>query len=142
MRETLILGDLEDEFASRLMEMTYAWHMTLGKPTGWEEDSSGILEHQREAVKAWKEVGKYLLPWRKEFRETAEKSLERLWRDFKEEEKDPEFGAWLRDERRKLNERGKTAGLELDALAMAARRLKKMREERERSAGLRGRKKS
>jgi len=138
LKEELIFSDIENQFASELGKMTYFWHVVLGKPTGWEEDRSEVDGHQRDAIRAWNDVGKHLLPWYKDFVSRKEKSLEQLWKEFKEQEKDPEYAAWLKVERAKLRDIGVQARSEADGLSQAAERLRALKEEQMRRARLRG----
>lgn len=140
LKEGLILSDLENEFIAELNRMTFSWHLSMGQATGWEEDTSGIDGHRREAVQSWNDVGRHLLPWYKGFSAKKEKSIEQLWREFKEQEKDPQYAAWLRGERKRLREIGSSARMETEAIANASSRLKALEEEQLKRARLRRRK--
>ena len=139
MKESLILSDLENEFVSELNRMTFFWHLSMGQATGWEEDTSEIDAHRPDAVQSWNDMGRYLLPWYKGFAAKKEKSLEQLWKEFKEQEKDPEYAAWLREERKRLREIGTSARMEAEVLASALKRLKELEEEQLKRARLRRR---
>lgn len=139
IKEGLILSDLEDEFVAELNRMTYFWHLSLGSASGWEEDTSERDNHRKDAINTWNDFGRYLLPWYKGFSSKKEKSLEQLWKEFKDQEKDPEYGAWLKEERKRLRDLHLSAKMEAEALSEASKRLRKLEEEQVERARLRRR---
>ena len=105
LREELVLRAEEDHQVCRLNEMTHLWHSSAGAPTGWEEDSSRIDFHRVEANKAFRDVGRLLLPWYKRWSQDEGRELVDMYKAFKDREKDPAYAALLKKRREKVNAR-------------------------------------
>lgn len=82
--------------------MTHLWHCSAAQLTEWDEKDTKFEYHRKEANRSFRDVGKLLLPWYKRWQRSEEKSLAQLWREFKEQEKDPVYAARLADARKSL----------------------------------------
>lgn len=132
--EGLTLDDIELEFASKLSELSMFWHSCAGQPTGLENDDKRVDWHMREANKMWKDIGRCLLPWYDLFRK-AEKSIEQLWKEFKDQEKDPVYAAELKKERQRLNKLAKQFEADEKSVQLAVESLRRLRGELEHKRG-------
>lgn len=99
---------LEDSIAVDLNKLAHNWHCSAAQVTGWDEKETLFNDHSRKVKQAYNLIGKSLLPWYKQWA-AEEKSLADLWRQFKEEEKDPEYAKVLKAEREKLYSKVKDA---------------------------------
>ncbi len=113
--------------------MTHLWHASVGAPGAFETEQDDRVEHHRtEAKRAFNTVGRFLLPWYKQWKDSEGKELARLYREFKEREKNPEYAAWLKAERKRLSEMSRHDMAGVKALEGAMADLKKQRAERQR----------
>lgn len=126
LREGLALDDIEMEFTSRISELTLLWHSCAGQPTGWEDDDKRVDWHAREANKTWKDIGRCLLPWYDLFSK-RDLSIQQMWQIFKEQEKDPEYAAYLSKERKRLRELAQNSKASEVAVKDAVESLRNMR---------------
>jgi len=102
LKELWVFDTLEDQLAARLNEMTHLWHCSAAQLTEWDEKETKFEYHRKEANRSFRDVGKLLLPWYKRWQRSEEKSLAQLWREFKEQEKDPVYAARLAEARQSL----------------------------------------
>jgi len=102
LKEVVVFACLEDRLAARANELVHNWHCAAARASVWDESGEEFEFHRREADKTFKTIGKLLLPWYKIWTETEGKTLAQLWKEFKEEEKDPEFQKWRAQVKRDL----------------------------------------
>lgn len=113
--------------------MTHLWHASVGAPGAFETENDDRVEyHRTEGKRAFNAVGRLLLPWYKQWKDSEGKELARMWREFKEREKNPEYAAWLKSERKRLGEMSKRDMASAKALESAMADLKQQRAERQR----------
>lgn len=98
----LVLDAIEDETAVEINKLAHLWHCSAAQLTEWDEKEEKFEFHRIEASKAFKDIGRTLLPWYKRWDE-SDRRLEDLWKTFKDQEKDPEFQKWRSKEVAKLN---------------------------------------
>jgi hypothetical protein len=147
--ETWTFDVLEDKLAARLNEMTHLWHCSAAQLTEWDEKETKFEHHRKEANRSFRDVGKLLLPWYKRWHKTEEKSLAQLWREFKEQEKDPVYAKRLAEARSSLVSLQKESGTQsalmevilaarqAEAARMAAEGVKRQARRKQQSAKLR-----
>ena len=141
LKEELVLRAEEDDQVCRLNEMAHLWHSSVGAPTGWEEDSSRIDFHRKEANKAFRDVGRLRLPWYNRWSQDEGRELADLYKAFKDREKDPKYAAHLKELRDKVNTKIAEAKAEATAMeeinkersAAQAERTRKQRRRRKRA---------
>lgn len=104
LKEDLALTELEDERITEMNRLSHMWHCAAAQVTGWDEKEELFNHHKRQAQHAYNVIGRATLPWYKSWR-TEEISLGELWRQFKEQEKDPAYAAELAGDRARLRQK-------------------------------------
>ena len=102
LREQLVLGALEREQLVQLDQLAYEWHCHAAQLTEWDEEEKKFEYHRKEADKLYKNIGRSLFPWYKNWSEEEGKALADLWKRFKAEEQKPEFQKWRQTEKARL----------------------------------------
>ena len=93
MKEDLVLGALERELAVDMNRLVLQWHCNAAQLTDFGDDK--VFEfHMLKAEETFNEIGKHYLPWYSQWGNTEGSRLAALWKNFKEEEKRPEFSDW------------------------------------------------
>ena len=129
LKEALVFRAVEDDLVCQLTTMTHLWHSCSGAPSGFEDDSSRVEFHRKEANKTFRDVGRLRLPWYSRWSQDEGKELVDLWKAFKEEEKDPEYAAYLKERRRIVNEKSQEAAKAVAAMNEIGEDLRREREE-------------
>jgi hypothetical protein len=127
MKERLVMEGLEDSIAVEVNKLAHAWHCAAAQVTGWDEKETLFNDHSKQVRRAYNLIGKSLLPWYKQW-SIEEKSLAQMWRDLKEEEKDPEYAKVLQIERDKLFAKVKEAQDDMKNYAEGMRLMKEREE--------------
>lgn len=138
IKRNWVLGDIEEDFVSRLNVMAHDWHCAAAQLVEWDEHEERFEFHRREARKTFNAVGKSLLPWYKQWETGSEKPIAQLWKEFKEREKDPVYKAKLDKIRSELRQKSDSADAEA-AAAEHARAAYSELHRRRRKAQARGR---
>lgn len=103
----MVLDSLEDELVKELNQLAHRWHCSAAQVTGWDEREELFEYHKKHAKRAYNIIGRSRLPWYKVWEVVEERPLEDVWREFKENGKDPAYAKYLQGLRDKL--RNKTA---------------------------------
>lgn len=101
LRELLVFDVIEDTVAASLNVMAHDWHCAAAGANPWDEEGKDFEYHRKEADKTFRTVGKLRLPWYKDW-DYEDDRLAKLWAEFKEEEKTPEFKKWHAKTKQKL----------------------------------------
>lgn len=112
LKENIVLSAVEDEIVTHMNELAHTWHCSAAQVTGWDEEETLFEHHRTMAHKAYTTIGRSCLPWYKDWKDLDTESLEKVWKEFKEREKDPEYAAYLKAERKRLRDLVEAAELD------------------------------
>lgn len=129
LKEQIVFDALEDQLVVKMQEMVHHWNAGAARSNVWDESGDDFEFHRKEADKAYKAVGRLTLPWYNSW--APEKSLAEMWKEFKDEEKDPAFQARRKKIKSQLNELTAKAEAEMKSMEQVIKRQREHAREQE-----------